>query len=139
MNDNKHNQIHHLMFRKIATTQIRPFWTLSRQKIIGYIESVGSQGLIFTNDFIMFRETSSNLSHGNIFNVSIEKCNNDKQQLTEYMNSRTHVCVECNQQLFSNPTKGNITEQIFATQIYPLEDEILNVSQVNKQSKKLKT
>jgi hypothetical protein len=111
--------------------QRRNFWTVSRASVIGYIEAVGSNGFIFENDCINFRETSSNLSTGSVLNVSMTDCNIDKNVLKSLMNKKIPVNVCINQQLLSIPTRGEIVGQIYAEQIEPIENEIISTKREN--------
>ena len=49
----------------------RQFWNLCRGKSIGFIESVYKAGWIIQTEYASFRETSSNLSNGDVREISI--------------------------------------------------------------------
>lgn len=106
----------------------RNFWTVAKGDAIGYIENVGHNGTFINNPMIYFRETSSNLSNGEVFNVSTVDLHQSEETLRKYMRDRKPVYVKYNQQLFSFPTRGNILEQYFATEIVQIGDENVTVS-----------
>ena len=56
----------------------KQFWTLSKRKAIGFIEGIANTSFIFKNDSIKFREISSNISNGNVIDVSLEKTDFEK-------------------------------------------------------------
>ena len=113
------------MYSRLIKKQL---WTLAEGKAIGYIESISKKGLIFKHDCIAFRETSSNLSTGNIFDISLEKSNIEKNWLEEIMKNKISVCIDFNTQLFSFPTFGNIIKQDYVTNITILRDEVITIS-----------
>lgn len=108
----------------------RTFWTTSKGKTIGYIEGVGVNGLFFTNPSIAFRETSSNLSTGKWYNMSIIDISdiNDINVISMSIMNRTPVCVTYNTQAYSLPTRGRICDQIYVTKVEPFDSDELYVT-----------
>lgn len=117
-----------MLGRKAIQITNRTFWTVSRGQAIGYIENViSSNGFIFKNPCIYFRETSSNLSNGQMIEISTVDIK-DTAILMSYMKKRKPVCVTFNLQFFSSPTRGHIIGQNYATEIEEIKDENINVT-----------
>ena len=107
----------------------RNFWTLAEGRSIGYIENVGKAGIFFTNKVIKFRETSSNLSNGEVFELSTEKLNkNSCPPLHEIMYKKKPVYVEYNEELFGFPWNGETSGPTYVTKIGLIDDEIININ-----------
>jgi hypothetical protein len=108
-------------------TTRKNLWTLAEGKTIGYIENVLKEGIVFKNECIYFRETSSNLSNGQVINISTTKCSTDKELLQKFMMNKTQICVDFHCQLFSFPTHGTSIGQNYATKIEPIGVEVITV------------
>lgn len=71
------------MFQRI---QKRQFWTIYKGNMVGYIEGMGNTGILFKNNEITFRQTSSNLANGQEWRMSIEKISeSDIKPLTQFI------------------------------------------------------
>lgn len=106
----------------------RTFWCLSKGKSIGFIESVHKSGILFSTDYVNIRETSSNLSNGNVMEVSVSKLPYDKMnKLDYYMNNKIPVCVHFSRHLIGSPLKGEIITPQYIEDITPLSEETLHV------------
>lgn len=92
----------------------RAFWTVARGSMVGYVEAVGTSGILFSNKSFSFRPTTSNLSnHGQIIDISVSKyAENAVPLLEQAMKSRTPVTITCSQDLFDWPTKGSMSGQM---------------------------
>ena len=92
----------------------RNFWTAASGTMVGYVENLGKNGILFTNRCIHFRQTTSNLSnHGELMNISLEKYANNNQLNTiqHAMKNRLPVTIQYEQDLTNFPTYGEIAGQ----------------------------
>ena len=106
----------------------RNFWNLCRGKSIGFIESVYRGGVLIQTDFTSFRETSSNLSNGNVIEFSISKlAPNEKKILEDAMYKKIPVTIEFSKELIGSPFKGDLFECRYMNSVKLLNDEVVNV------------
>lgn len=109
----------------------RTFWTLAEGKSIGFIESIYKAGIIFPTDFITFRETSSNISSGDIHKFSISKLSiDDRKQLERSMYNKTPVCVDFSNHLIGSPLKGVIEYPSYMNKCVNLDEEKINIKNI---------
>jgi hypothetical protein len=110
---------------------VRSFWTLHRGTHVGYIEAAHTSGLIFKNDGIDFRQTSSNVAHGEKIDLSTEQMTTKKPTAdtvtNQYIRPRQSVVVEVQQDLFGLPWKGPIFNPQYVLSISRHQDEVLTV------------
>lgn len=108
--------------------QNRKFWNLSNGKSIGFIESVYRGGLFIHSDFASFRETSSNLSNGDVREFSITKLSKeDREKLDYVLSKKIPVEIKFSKDMFGSPFKGDVTEPSYIHSIKLLGDEKINV------------
>jgi len=83
--------------------------------MVGYVEQVGTMGVIFTHKYINFRPTTSNLSnHGNIISISLSKHAEDKVPiLKEAMDKRLPVSIDYSGDLIGSPRVGDLCDPIY--------------------------
>jgi hypothetical protein len=104
------------------------FWTISHGKTIGFIESMYVEGMVFPCDFINFRETSSNLSSGEIKQISIGTLSREQKYLLEKnMKNRNFICVNTALHLLGSPNIGKMTFPIYLNDFTILGDEVICV------------
>lgn len=90
----------------------RSFYTVSRGKMVGFIEDTYKHGLFFSPEFIAFRKTSSNLSPGRSYEFSIMKMPHvinlkPKRDYIEYLlSNKIPVSIEYSHDVFGAPWKG---------------------------------
>lgn len=111
---------------------VNKLWTLSQIESIGYIESVGEIGIIFKHPVISFRETSSNLSTGDVYLISTVHHTQSTDVLKKYMAQRMPVSIKMNDQLFSLPTKGFLMGTRFSESIHPIDTENITINSNRK-------
>jgi hypothetical protein len=115
----------------------RKFWTLSKGKSIGFIESTFQSGLIFSTDFINFRETSSNLSSGNSVQISTSKLTPEERlKIEAFMIKKLPVSVEYSRHFLGSPLNGLTLEPLYLHSSKSLIEETINIT-VAKGSKSL--
>ena len=103
----------------------RCFYTLSKGKKIGYIEGIYKEGYIFQTDFISFRETSSNIAHGNTLELSTTVFLYKKNEiwlLEDIMNKKKAICIEYTKDLIGLPTHGDLIEPMYLEKIEILKE-----------------
>lgn len=109
----------------------RSFWTLHRGTHVGYIEAIHACGFIFKNDGIDFRQTSSNIAHGELVDLSIEKMNTKKPTADtvaiQYIRPRQSVIIEAQTDLLGLPWKGPVLFPKYVLSISRHQDEVLTV------------
>uniref|UniRef100_A0A6C0JSX6 Uncharacterized protein n=1 Tax=viral metagenome TaxID=1070528 RepID=A0A6C0JSX6_9ZZZZ len=96
----------------------RSFWTISSGTMVGYVENLGKNGILFSNRCIHFRQTTSNLSnHGELMNISIEKCMTQNPEclytIQNAMENRQPVTIHYELDLLNRPTNGEVVGQYF--------------------------
>ena len=101
--------------RKINLEARKNFWTVSKGRIVGYVEQMGTVGIMFTHKYIHLRPTTSNLSnHGQILSISLSKFAEEKEPiLREAMNKRLPVTVEYTEDLIGSPRVGFVLEAFY--------------------------
>jgi len=112
------------LFRKNTVHNYKKIWTTAQGSSIGYLESLGTVGIIFTHNFVNFRQTSSNLAHGVPSQLSTYYVNVNEEYIQQLINDKRHVCIEFNEQMFCLPTRGYIFGQLFVTAIYPIDSSV---------------
>lgn len=105
----------------------RTFWTVGKEKMCGYIESVGNGGLFFKHDQIKFKNTSSNLSRGEISYLSLYNSKIKKERLIDLMNRRKPINISITQQFFCAPWKNNILGGMYLCDVKEIKEEKINV------------
>jgi hypothetical protein len=114
----------------MKTMNKRAFWTLSKGKKIGYIESVYKSGLLFSTDFITFRETSSDLSSGDVIKLSTSKFlikNKELWLLDKIMHGKKPICIEYSLELYGSPLVGDFARPFYLNSIDILGVELINI------------
>ncbi len=88
------------------------FWTVARGSSVGYVEAVGSKGVLFTNKCMVFRPTSSNMAaHGDsVMHVSVPKYATDEDSqialVEDVMRRRLPVTITWSQDWIDWPWNG---------------------------------
>lgn len=117
----------------LARTLTRNFWKVTSGTGIGYIETQYQRGILFTNDFVDFRNTSSNLASSDTVRVSISKLSEEQRgKLASYMARRVPVSMVFEHHLLGSPFKGEIGEPMYALQVTPLTEETISVQAIHK-------
>ena len=115
-------------FNRLCGGPKNHFWTIAHGKTIGFIESMYVEGMVFPCDFINFRETSSNLSSGEIKQISIGTLSREQKYLLEKnMKNRNFICVNTALHLFGSPNIGKMTFPIYLNEFTILGDEVICV------------
>jgi len=111
--------------------RVRSFWTLHRGTHVGYIEAAHASGFIFKNDGIDFRQTSSNIAHGELVHLSTEQMDTKKPtadiMAIKYIRPRQSVIIEAQTDLLGLPWKGPIWFPQYVLSISRHQDEVLTV------------
>jgi hypothetical protein len=122
------------MIRKSIKTVVgknygkRTFWNLCNGKSIGFIESVYKAGVFIQTEFASFRETSSNLSNGDVRELSISYLSKeDRELLDKVLDKKIPVMIHFSKDMFGSPFKGDLLESRYIHSIKILNDETLNV------------
>ena len=106
----------------------RGFWNLCNGKSIGFIESVYKGGVFFQTEFASFRETSSNLSNGDVRELSISYLSKDDRELLDRaLNKKIPVMIHFSKDLIGSPFKGDLLESQYIHSLKILNDETINI------------
>jgi hypothetical protein len=118
------------MYRTIVK---RHFWNMTRCNSVGYIESCYKKGLIFQNDFITFRETSSHQANGKLYELSIGKLPHyDSSELQSILTRKIPVYVEMSDGVFGNPFRGKLLFPFYADKVLPLPYDVQHMKNVHR-------
>jgi len=100
----------------MRATHSLKFWKIADGQLIGRIECVGRQGLIFTHTALEIRQTSSNFAEGAIYNMAIHD-ENLKQTAIKAMLTRKNATVSFEQHVFNFPWRGDTLDTYRVTGI----------------------
>ena len=107
----------------------RQFWNLCRGRSIGFVESIYKGGVLIQTEFASFRETSSNLSNGEVREFSISKLPDyDRRLLENCLKTKTPIMVEWSKELIGSPFKGDVLECRYLDGVDELTNETINVT-----------
>lgn len=106
----------------------RQFWNLSRGRSIGFVEGVYKAGWCIQTEFVSFRETSSNLSHGSVAQLSISKLPEEhKVLLCKAFDKKIPIKIDFSVELLGSPFQGDMIQGKYIHGITILEDELVSV------------
>jgi hypothetical protein len=109
----------------------RQLWNLSKGKSIGFIESNYKNGYFIKTEKITFRQTSSNLSNGEVIELSVEKLPHQyRDEIESFMTRKIPVYLEFSIDLCGSPMKGPISNPYYADKILPLSNEVVHTKPV---------
>src|SRR5437899_1185765 len=116
-----------ISLKRVTVQGRRFFWTYTKGEAIGYIESVHKTGLIFTNQAIRFRETSSNLSTGNPIEFGLDVKLGAIEKAKKYMIQKVPVKVTFYLDVIGSPFRADFLDHKYISNIVSLDEEIINV------------
>lgn len=104
----------------------RGFWTLNKGNSIGYVEGISKRGIIFKHKNMNFRQTSSNVAHGEVFYLAIPEWLSESI-LKEAMDRTKQVKIQFKTDVIGSPLKGEICGPNYLLDVEILDNGTVNV------------